>query len=883
MLLKQAIAALQQSQSSQQNLITSLLSKDGKTLDLTLKAAPGGSITIDAKDKFLATNIMVSDTGRSLSVASDVNGGRLLGYGFDVIKQANADKDNYAHQPILQRSFNWLLSGKADQKPSGALTIAGVGHDKGALSAYFQNTYQITPKIVDCNLFDKAKDCWKNADLLVISDRYKPSKTELANLETTFARYQNGNKPLFYSARYWSSGNDGRTQFLTQYGVNPAGYPGNYFVNAKDLTSSNNRQAADIAKQSDSLSVVSKALIALRDNKTPSEAELKTMFTGIAGIRQALRQKNEQGQPIFANKTHTLLQKLVLLADGWRDGVRYDGFNKQQNRLRYLKTYIADAWQDFNRAHAIAPSQGAGDYMPLSAYNLPVSKNWETITLTLPQSSGYTAIGRAAIPAKGVEIKVVKKQNADAKDGNVNLMVQTSYVRTNNDKGKKAVYQRPDKSSSTSVALSKKQATQFVSPYGGPLFLRYRQAQAGQTVTLKIKGVAKYAHFDFVKGMNQSEMNQAIQALQSGKFGWNTMKFTGGEIQQTIGYAQKSVGNRKPQDYIDRIKAVIFDSNHIANGYNNMKLDATTQQRCTQLGWDCTGKVHNAPSVQHFVGWLAACGYLCSGQPVDAFTGIDTGWGWVHELGHNTVTPVLSMTFKSSKDGKNIGCGSECDNNILAGLSFLRKYELYGEDDTGHNFGHYLLFQQLVESRKTGKQGEALRLEAESRIWSGGGYDNPDAKRAVHMQLAFLYTKLHQRKAKPDAQGVLEFFRLLNIGYRLTVHLDMAKASAADKAKLGLGAYTQSYDKREYNNPELAYVLSSKILGYDLVDVFTLYGLPLSDKAKQSVGLLNLPKAPLSFYAQAKNEANLLAKGQWINNLRLQGNLPAYPFNNKKK
>ncbi|HCL59382.1 MAG TPA: hypothetical protein DHW80_06300, partial [Acinetobacter sp.] len=58
-------------------------------------------------------------------------------------------------------------------------------------------------------------------------------------------------------------------------------------------------------------------------------------------------------------------------------------------------------------------------------------------------------------------------------------------------------------------------------------------------------------------------------------------------------------------------------------------------------------------------------------------TGIDTGWGWVHELGHNTVQDVLTMVFPSTKTGKTVGCVVECNNNILAGLSMMRKYHLY--------------------------------------------------------------------------------------------------------------------------------------------------------------------------------------------------------------
>ena len=400
--------------------------------------------------------------------------------------------------------------------------------------------------------------------------------------------------------------------------------------------------------------------------------------------------------------------------------------------------------------------------------------------------------------------------------------------------------------------------------------LNYNNAQAGSTVTLKIKGSAKYAHYDFTQNMTQAEKAQATQVLQSKTFGWNTFKFVGGEIQQTNTYALKAIGNLSPDTYIDQIKTVIFDSNHIANGYNNMPLDNNTQQYCNTLGWDCTSNVHRAPNVQHFVGWIATCGFLCSGNPSDGYTGLDIGWGWVHELGHNTVQNVLTMTFPSTENQSTIGCGTECNNNILAGLSMLRKNEIYALDNNGNNFNHPQLYNYIQASRSTGLNGEALRQDMEKRLWQGS--DN--AQQAFHLQLAHLYTQIHQDKAKPDSQGVFEFIRLLNISQRLYNQIDLSKASEAEKNKLGLGTYSS---KNNISRPDMIYLLSSKIIGYDLKDVFNLYGLAISSTAQSSVAMLKLPTAPLKFYAQPANRSNHLAEGTWVN-IPVNGVVANYPY-----
>ena len=298
-------------------------------------------------------------------------------------------------------------------------------------------------------------------------------------------------------------------------------------------------------------------------------------------------------------------------------------------------------------------------------------------------------------------------------------------------------YQRPMRPNSYSVKLNNQVANAFISPFGGPLMLNYNNATAGSTITLKIKGSAKYAHFDFTQPITDADIDAASASLQSRTFGWNTFKFVGGEIQQITPYALQAIGNTAPRDYINKIKTVIFDSNHIANGYNNMPLDNSTQQYCNILGWDCTSTIHRAPNVQHFIGWIATCGFLCSGNPSDGATGLDTGWGWVHELGHNTVQGVLTMTFPSTENNKStIGCGTECNNNILAGLSMLRKNEIYALDNNGNNFNHPRLYSNILDNRNTNLSGEALRLDMEKRLWQG----DDNAKQAFHMQLAYNYS-----------------------------------------------------------------------------------------------------------------------------------------------
>ena len=59
--------------------------------------------------------------------------------------------------------------------------------------------------------------------------------------------------------------------------------------------------------------------------------------------------------------------------------------------------------------------------------------------------------------------------------------------------------------------------------------------------------------------------------------------------------------------------------------------------------------------------------------------------------------------------------------------------------------------------------------------------------------------------------------------------------------------------------------------------VYEMYGLPISEKAHTSISQLNLPIAPLKFYAIPRNRANHLDEGVWMT-IPATGTLPAYPY-----
>lgn len=870
--LQKAIDFVKTKEITQQDLLRKILTdSQGNPLDQSFSFS-NNSIRIIPEDIVTTMPLVQSDTGLPMSAISQAYGGRGLAYGSNVLAGIANQTEFAIHTPIFNNAMRWIATKDPRTNPT-TLTIATVSYDANVVKHYFKNQFNIDVNVINCDVFSQTDNCWQNVDVVFLGN----GVPNLASTSERVKALMTNGKGVVFMPSGWNSGNAGQLVGRGM-GLSASGYGGNYWENATALTVKAERtldQSLAIANRLSNLQDILEVLKsppALTEKLSNNHAWIKSIQQG----SQLLQSLNEAGKSVFDNENvqeNTLGRHLVMVADSYRKDVIYQNLNAKNlsatDTEKFLKTYVADSWLDFKRRQVQTLPQGAGDYMPASANDIAVSEEWETITVTLPQASGTTLIGRASIPGKAVEVQIV--ENTD--NPTAGFRIQTGLLRAvGNPFDENGGYARPRRPHSYALPILDN-ANMLNSPFGGVLMLNYSNAKPNTKVTLRIKGSARYAHYDFTQNQSQADIDEATRLLQSRQFGWNTFKFAGAEIQQTTDKALQVMGNRTPQDYVKDIKTIVFDSNHIANGYNNMPLADSTQQYCNTLGWDCTSDVHKAPNVQHFVGWLAQCGFLCSGNPSDGFVGIGSGWGWVHELGHNTVQRVLSMTFKSSETGQNIGCGTECDNNILAGLSMLRKYEIYGEDVNGHNFNYWNLYQQINESRLTGKTGEDLRRDMEKRLWNGTGYDNPNPKQGVTVQLAMLYTKAKQNKAVPDSDGVFEFIRLLNTAHRLVNNLDMAKATLEEKNKYGLGAYSD----KNFSTPELVYMLSSKIMGTDLKKHFEMYGLPVSTKAHESVALLNLPVAELDYYAKPKNSANRLKEGQWVK-IPETGTLAEYPY-----
>ena len=850
-LLAQAIAEASRKNAGHMDALKSIYGTGDAGLNLALNVGTSTSAIIGVLASTTATPYIVSDNGAGIAALSNNGAGRGMAYGADVLQWMAGTSKEQQHYPQFLRAFTWLMTGTGTGTLPATIKYASAGYTAAYVKNFITRTGK-TPAAVDCAVADSSNTCWVNADVIVFGGSVPAS----AGLSALVQKYLAAGKAVIYMHPNWTQ-SAGGIQVLAAMGMTLGGYPGNYYAAASGVSVSSSRTVAQSLSAADKLGALVTSLGLLQQGTlnlnlaTDSSAvtPFKTMLGELAAI-------NGAGVNIFAgDSTYLLHRLLVLWADTQRGAITYGNISRALP-VPFLRTYASDAFLWFGRGATTAATAGQGDYMPAVAQTLVPSSDWEEIEVTLPQTSGITLIGRGALPAKGVQVAVLDAAGA------ASLGIQTSYLRSWGNPLTDAAntYARPLQPQSFSVPLGKG-TVQFVTPNGGPLMLSYSGATADTVVRLRIKGVVSYAHFDYTRSMSTSELAQASAALTAGTFGWQTTKVSGGEIQQIIKFAQKVIGNTAPDVYANKsIRDGLFMSNHITNGYNDAGMTATVSTLCGSFSWTCDGSVHKQPLVQHFVCWIATCGFLCSGNPIDGAAGIDLGWGYAHEMGHNTVQRVMRIM----PDGTH-GCGVECDNNILASATALRVYDLHGlEISSGHPLDHAGLYAAVVANRATGLTGDALVANMQKRVWTDSGQD---VMRAVHFQLAFQFTQYRSGLATPGMPATLDYFSLLTKGDRL-VAKDFSTATAA---RYGMGRYATN----SISNHDLLYVLSSKIIGRDMRQLFWMYGLAPSSDALNSVADLGLPLAPRSFYALPAGKHNQLASGKWVD---LESGTPAWPY-----
>lgn len=807
--------------------------------------------------------------------------GRGLVYGADVLTWMSKGSQQIQHRPLFRQAWRWALQPAADG--TGVLRYVQQGHDAATIRTYITDQLDRPALAVACDLtaVTLTSDC-ASADVFVLGGRIS---NDPATYQRLVANVQSllllGKTVMYFSPSTWDNAEAGTNALLWGLiGAGLAEYSGNYFSCPQSCVAVTSGTFAELRHKFNWAA----GWISLVDMLagTTAIAEISAQAPPIQLIEwahQALGRLQEPVDGVPAPQGWpAMLEPLVRWADAWRPQIVYGAaIDKSVDRLAFLRAYASDSWIQNSRSTTSVPAQGAGRYTPArAATELTPSTVFEDIDVTIPQKGGITLIGRAAVPGQRVEIEVVDPGHSTA------LSVQTSYLRTwdrpldfSPTSPQTIRYNSPRRPGSWPVALAKGQLRTFITPFGGPLMLNYANAEPGDVVKLRIRGAATYAHLDFTQPapVSDADIEEMSARVNKDALGWMTFKFVGGEVQQKVELSTSIWAARGMAHYLrHELPEDVFQVNHRANGYNNVARSATVEALCTDFAWDCASSLHRPPGVQHFVGWIATCGFMCSGQPVDAYVGFDARWGTAHELGHNTVQRVHSIAFTEPDfdTGASLtkGCFAECDNNILSVVTGMAVWARDGINIGTGRVGTRLLYDSVLlparaEAARLQLSPERTRQLVGTRLWSRA---SAAARWSLHFQLGAAYARYrHPDSPSVHREMMFDFLSLLTKGDRLVRH-DWSTAKAS---RYAMGRYTSN----SIDNKDLIYVLSSKIIGRDMRGIFAMHGVPLSSTALASVADLGLPLAPRSFFAFPDYAPEA---GVWLD---LEGDKwPAYPF-----
>jgi hypothetical protein len=797
---------------------------------------------------------VVGDKGSVLASVSTAANGRSAAYGTDILDWFR-DDGNIAHAPAFRRLQSWLLQGDAGKALPESVSVSFSGIDARSVSAGFVKAgMKVVATACD---FSAPDGCDNGAQLLVLGSGVPDDPA----LEARVAKMLASGKPILYLHTTGWGTNEASRKMLAAMGMVLGGYGGNYF--GEDGVAA----GRSVAANSVALSQLAKLMPLLRrmaagdwrtnydwsacaNNSCDNVPDLQAdVLTPAETLRNKIDGYTSAGRSLFTEPGTTLYRLLALWGDAARLNIKYP-MDKATQAGPLQQAAVADSLIAYVR-----PKGGAqpdlGTFMNGAASRFAVSSTDEVITLPLPSASGFTTMGRFAIPGKAVAVQVI-----DAGGATLSLRIntqRTGSTRLWSDNG----YDRPRFLASPEIALSAQASMQVVSPYGGTVLLSYAGATPGTSVRLRVRGVAQHPFLDMGNG---GDMAAFAQSIQNTPFDWAEIKLPGAEIHTRIDKMKEALkeGNYGTDmaRYLTELRSLIFEDAYQLAGFAMAGHPPTTGvlDFCKAQGWDCTDTaLHSVPSVQHINADLYAhCGSGCSGNPIDLSWGVGPrGWGESHELGHNLQKGMFNIYG---------GRSGEVSNNIFP---LHKKWRIFRElnvvdADDNSKLAYRSAFDMIMAAR-----AEADPVKgAYNRIWGSDAYAVQNGER-----MAFYIQWVHywEQRTGDQTRG-WELITQLYLHQRLFEKGDWAR----NRAKLGYGNYAA---RPEVNGNDNLLIALSWMTERDQRPTFDLWGVTYSPEAAAQVASYGFAKEAALFYANRSS-----ADHSTVRKIDMTAPTPAWPF-----
>ena len=916
--------------------------QDKKTLLLAFYAGQNSKFDLVPESQLIqpalsalddAFPLVYGDKGNVIATFSTYGGGRIVGYGYDILGGFAKTADvvpsiQTNHRGVFKRVLAWLAFDNPNRdlssQPADSLKIAWSSMPLSSTSMYSitdknnTNTKVYTPNaaagltslnIPFKNLFcdpltDPVADCAAKAQLVVIggSNYGQRENMVLANAQASRIKELVAAKiPILYLNSHQSSGyNDWGS------GVYAADVPRIAALGLAAPDGSGNKYKLDLVVSNTALSSanifkidylgnlmdrVAKSNFAQYDWSNCTADGLSCFLPmgfvtdivqPVKKIKALLDDVNSKGQNLFDPQVGSkTIQQLVLWADTYRQSITYP-IDKNKDPVKFQMAYIADSLVTYVRDKGSA-QKNLGDFLDTSAKDMPVSDSFESINVTLNSDSGFTSIGRFAVPGKAFQIRLVSPP-----DGSFKFKINTmspdvtkqyeSPLDNNGNNSPENGYRRPENLMSPEFPITN-QALSIVTPYGGTLQLVYSGTTA-KTVSVQIKGAAKAPFYDTTQG--QANASYFYQDMVSSKLGWMEIKTAGMEIHsirssavtallppsnETTAVRAKYPDYNKPyysladgilmSKYLSEAKKYVIEDAYRLAGLTTGGLDLNQRVKdfCQLNQWKCTDEaIHKPPGVQHFhIDIRSAAGSMSSGNPIHSGEGFNPrGWGESHELGHNL------QEFNVYN-----GATGEVSNNIYP---LHKKWRLlidlkreavnyYNEMDDSA-----VVFDSLKATFKSSLTPQEKIAKAKNDIWLDSNSKSHLNRGMLYfyLQWPLIYAEVIQTKypGMPEVDAIeagWDVFTLMNLNRR---EVEASKNWDTDKAKLGFSTYAQKpatstdvVSNGVFIHHDYLLTVLSLITGRDQRPLFDFWGVETTSAGRSQVEAMGLRPQPVKFYA----------------------------------
>lgn len=554
-------------------------------------------------------------------------------------------------------------------------------------------------------------------------------------------------------------------------------------------------------------------LSACADKSCPPESGFDDQFQAAADqVLDLFKTLDEDKFRLFDDAAYTFQKSVLLLADHYRQQVRYPMDKTDTPMMAFLKSYFADHaiynLRDINPAQADLGNFSRSDFSHVAA---------TTKQLSLTSKRYFRPAGVYALPGQTVTVT-----RTDTAAVNTTVFINTQRSGATHQFNDDA-YTRPKYLRTSAISIEPGETLRFTSSHGGPVQIGFDVND--QTVSFRFENIGEHPYWNDV-----ADNARFDAALTAGDYDWAEVATSGFVVHSTLEKMRQSISDPRwgnAAGLAAATKRYMSNFPHVLAGFQGPGIDVVPEIHdfASARSW----QIDTIDLVKHMNADQATCGYGCSGNPYDAYWSYGpVDHGDLHELGHGL--EVGRFRFA--------GWEGHASTNPY---SYYSKSQYY-KDSSGEPDCQLLPFaslkQTLMDSRSSADPF-AYMQNADLTSWSQGV--------AIYIQMMM----------SAQDQGVLEdgwhLLARLHVLYREFRRADDSDESwAAKRDGLGFSQFTRQEAGALNNNDWLSIALST-VLGRDVRNFLNMWGLDVGATAAAQIASFSYPALPMKYFDSTAN------------------------------